>query len=232
MRQGRFDEAQHQLETALVLDPLSKALTNGLAFLFYYSRDYDRARVACRKTLDLDANYFQAVGCHALICLEQRQFEEAMRYFEQARKLTRDNPIALAYYAYACASLNRVPEAREILAGLLERASTAYTAPAYIGLVYAGLGDVDAAFEWLDKACQVRDSTVTFLGVFQAFDPLRTDPRFAKLLERVGLPANMHPEKLSLAGASVGRVPSIFSETAQRRNWSVLDTRPGDDQKA
>lgn len=214
VRQGRFDEAHRQLEIALSLDPLSKALNNGLAFLFYYARDYDRAREACRKTLELDPNYFQAVACHALICLEQRQFGEAMQYLEQARKVTRDSPIALSYYAYVCACLDRAPEAREILALLLKRAETEYIAPAYIGIIYAGLGDSSHAFDWLDKACDVRDSTLTFLGIFQAFDPLRSDPRFASLLKKIGLPSNMHPERLTLAGASVGNAPSIFSETA------------------
>ena len=61
-------------------------------------------------------------------------------------------------------------------------------APFRIAMVHIGLGDTDRAFEWLDKAVEARDWQMAMLNVEPAFDGLRSDPRFAALVERVGLP--------------------------------------------
>ena len=55
-------------------------------------------------------------------------------------------------------------------------------------MVHIGLGDTDRAFEWLQKALEARDWQMALLKVEPAFDGLRSDPRFAALVDRVGLP--------------------------------------------
>ena len=60
--------------------------------------------------------------------------------------------------------------------------------PFRIAMVHIGLGDTDRAFEWLQKALEARDWQMSMLKVEPAFDGLRADPRFAALVERVGLP--------------------------------------------
>ena len=64
-----------------------------------------------------------------------------------------------------------------------------YVSPYYVAEIYTGLGDKDAAIEWLGKALDERSTWVVFLGVDPRFDPLRSDPRFAALLKRLNLPA-------------------------------------------
>ena len=78
-------------------------------------------------------------------------------------------------------------EARGIANELTERWHQRYFPPVEIALVYAGLGDNDQAFHWLDKAYTERDSQLIWVNVEPQFDPLRSDPRFASLVQRVGL---------------------------------------------
>jgi len=58
----------------------------------------------------------------------------------------------------------------------------------FVALVYAGLEDKDQAFLWLEKACEERFNRLAYLKVEALWDPLRSDPRFAELLRRVGIP--------------------------------------------
>ena len=71
---------------------------------------------------------------------------------------------------------------------LQERSKRNYISPTVIAFIYAGLGENDQAFAWLDKAYDTRDALLVFLKAEPLFDGLRSDPRFAGLLQRVGLP--------------------------------------------
>ena len=79
------------------------------------------------------------------------------------------------------------PKRQKILNELLELNKTRYVTPAALVNVYIGLDDKDQAFVWLDKAVQEKSNFVAFLKVFPIVDPLRSDPRYADLLNRVGL---------------------------------------------
>jgi tetratricopeptide (TPR) repeat protein len=78
-------------------------------------------------------------------------------------------------------------EARKILNGLQELPKQHYVSPTAFIMLYTGLGEKDQAFEWLDKACEERDFDLRMLNVDPNLDTLRPDPRFKKVVERVGL---------------------------------------------
>ena len=105
------------------------------------------------------------------------------------RRLTclRRTPGALGILGLAYGLADRKAEAKKILDELLKLNETRYVTPAAFVNVYIGLGDKDKAFEWLEKAYQERSNYVAYLKVFPIADPLRSDPRFADLLRRVGL---------------------------------------------
>jgi hypothetical protein len=75
-----------------------------------------------------------------------------------------------------------------MLDGLREISKPRAPAPVRVALAKIALGETDRAFEWLDKAIEARDWQMALLNVEPAFDPLRSDQRFAALVERVGLP--------------------------------------------
>ena len=75
--------------------------------------------------------------------------------------------------------------ARQTLADLLDRPKQTYISPFDIAIVYAGLGEHDRAFAWLDKAYDERTRPMLGLKVNPRLDPLRSDPRFAVLIRRM-----------------------------------------------
>jgi serine/threonine-protein kinase len=193
MKLERYDEALEQMQVALKLDPLALHLNSGLAYLNYYQRNYDQALEACHKTIELDPNYFEVYGCLGLVRAERSQFDEAIEAFAKARQLSGDHPLSLAFLAYAYALADKRESARDLLGQLLDLSKSVYISPGYIALIYIGLGEFDEAFAWLDRACDARDFLLTFLRILHAFDPLRTDPRFVPLLEKVGLAEKAAP---------------------------------------
>jgi hypothetical protein len=64
-------------------------------------------------------------------------------------------------------------------------------------LAYAGLEDKDQTFTWLERACDERFIRLAYLNIEEFWDPIRSDPRFAKLVRRVGIPpqARLTPSK-------------------------------------
>jgi serine/threonine protein kinase/Tfp pilus assembly protein PilF len=188
MKLGRFEEARHQLDTALEYDPVAPYLNAALAGLYYYQRDYDQALDAARRTLQLDPNHFEVHLILGLTHIQQSNFVAAISAFEKTAELSGGHPLALASLAYAFAMAQRSVDSRALLGQLVQLASQIYVSPGYISVIYVGLGEPDEAFAWLDKASEARDPMLTFLGVAPVFDPLRADSRFDALLARVGLP--------------------------------------------
>ena len=80
------------------------------------------------------------------------------------------------------------PAARKILDRINAVAKGAYVSPYSLARIHVGLGEIDEAFEWLEKTYQERHGILTYLKVEAAFDRLRSDPRFLDLLRRIGLP--------------------------------------------
>jgi tetratricopeptide (TPR) repeat protein len=97
------------------------------------------------------------------------------------------SPGALGMLGLVYGLANKKAEANKILNELLELNKQRYVTPAALVNVYLGLGNKDQAFVWLEKAFEERSNYLAYLKVFPLLDPLRSDPRFAKLVQRVGL---------------------------------------------
>ncbi len=184
---GRFDEAVSNFEKAKELDPSSLPVNTASGVLFYYARQYDRAIKECRKALEIDPGYPRAHEYIGLAYLEKKSFKKALKELEKAEKLTGGKGLFLADIAYAQAVTGNQQEAQETVRGLIERSEKSYV-PAYlIALIFAARGDKNQAFEYLEKAYEERDTGLTFAKVDPRLDPLRDDPRFEALLEKVRL---------------------------------------------
>lgn len=188
LKLGRFAQARRELDTAREYDPVAPYLNSALAYFHYYNKDYDSAIDAARRTLELDPNHFEVQGCLGLTLIAQNNFAAAIAAFEKATELSGGHPLATAFLAYAFAVAGQPANARALLDRLLPIAAQMYISPGYISVIYIGLNEYEEAFNWLDKAAEARDPILTFLGVLHAFAPLRSNPRYAPLLQRVGLP--------------------------------------------
>ena len=188
-RMGRVKEATAEIKQALELDPLSLPFNRDLGDAFYFARQYDQAIEQLRKTQELDPNYTQPQHDLVLIYAQKSMYKEAI---EEANKRLLVNPgdnTALPYLGYAYAKAGRKVEAQKVLDQLNDPSKREFTTAAGRARIYAGLGEKDKAFEWLEKSYEERSLATGFgtIKVDPAYDPLRSDPRCADLLRRMNL---------------------------------------------
>jgi len=185
---GRLDEALDFAERARRVDPVSPDAQMNLGIILYLGRRYDEAVVAINETLDLAPDFGPAHTMLGRIYVAKGMPDRAVDELERAEGLLGRRPDVLTPYAYALARAGRARDARATLDGLWEIAKPRTPAPFRIAMVHIALGETDRAFEWLEKALEARDWQMALLRVEPAFDLLRSDKRFATLVERVGLP--------------------------------------------
>lgn len=117
------------------------------------------------------------------------EYDKALAEYEKAQKLG-DDPRVLMLQARAFSKMGRRGDALKMLDKLKQMSKDRYISPYYFALVYAGLGEKDNAFEWLERAYREREGRMTLIRVDALLNELRADPRFAGLLKRVGLEDN------------------------------------------
>jgi len=118
--------------------------------------------------------------------VQTRAHQEAIAQFKKARDLGSGSSVE-ADLAHAYAVSGQTREARKILKDLISRFERTYVSPFDIAVVCVGLGDHNEAFVWLEKAYDERARLMLSLKVNPQLDPLRSDPRLADLMRRVGV---------------------------------------------
>jgi serine/threonine-protein kinase len=184
---GRFDEALAEIKRAHQLDPLSLVVNIALGDVFYYTRRYDEAIEQYGKTLEIDSNFAFAYSYLGSAYLQKGMYAEAIAKLEKARELSGGEPLIVAWLGYAFALTGEKDKARAMLNELKERSKREYISPYCLAIIYAGLDKKEQAFEYLQKAYEERSSWLLRLKAEPKFDSLRSDQRFADLLQRVGL---------------------------------------------
>ena len=185
---GRDKEALEFAERARGLDPVSPIVRQNLGLTHYFARRYDDAIVQFREALDLDPDFGQAHLMLGRTYVAKGLPHRAVEELERAKGLMGARPDVTTPMAYVLARAGRRVEALATLDELRRIAKPRDPSPFRLAYVHIGLGETDAAFDWLEKSVQARDWQLGMLKVEPAFDSLRSDPRFAGLLERVGLP--------------------------------------------
>jgi len=184
---GRADEALAQFRQALEADPLSLIINADYGWAFYCAHRYPEAVEQLVKTIDMDARFPQSYLWLGLAHQASGQFERSIAAFDEGVRLTNGNPTFVAGRGVSLVAAGRRPEAEAILADFEERAKTQYVPMASMVQMNIALGHIDRAFEWLEKAADYRASFMLPIRVYPFFDPIRSDPRFSRLLETHGL---------------------------------------------
>ena len=184
---GRLDEAIVQIKQAQKLDPLSLIINTVMALRLYHARQYDQAIEQCQKTLEMDSNFAQAHFALGQAYEQKAKYEEAIAELQKATTLSPSSPFLFSALGHAYAVSGQAGEAVKILEKLQKLSRQRYVSPHEMAMIYTGLGETDQAFGWLEKAYVDRSWRLPFLNVEPRFDSLRSDPRFAALVRRVGL---------------------------------------------
>jgi TolB-like protein/DNA-binding winged helix-turn-helix (wHTH) protein/Flp pilus assembly protein TadD len=182
---GRNGEAISEMKKAKDLDPLSLIINADLAELLLIALDYDESIDQSRRTIEMDANFALAHNQLALAYLQKHMFNEAVTELQKAIRLSGSSPTLTANLARVYAAMGRRNEATALLDDLKKNANPGYSRASEIAAVYASLGDNERAMSWLEKGFEERFNPGVLLR--PAFDPLRSDPRFQNLLQRIGL---------------------------------------------
>ena len=186
MWRGRFDEALRESEAARKLDPLSLIIATDQGALFYFSRQYDRSIEQLNGVLEMDPNFPRA---HMVMnaYVEAGRYAEALALLDDWQRRIELGPGKFASLAYIYGRAGQKQKARAALKMLNAESRKQSVDPEPMALANLGAGEKDAALDWLEKAYAQRSNGLTSLKVEPGYDPLRGDPRFQALLQRVGL---------------------------------------------
>jgi tetratricopeptide (TPR) repeat protein len=184
---GEMNRAIAERETARKLDPVSPLLTTALGEAYYQNRQFDLAIQMAQKALELDSTYPVSMINLARAYEQAGQHQPARDLYQKMLGFAPGDPGVLALMAHEYAVSGDAQAARKIEAQLEQMRSQRYVAALYIALIWTGLGDRDRAFQWLDQAYDEDCEYLVYLSTEPAADPLRSDPRFAQLLQKLGL---------------------------------------------
>jgi serine/threonine protein kinase/tetratricopeptide (TPR) repeat protein len=190
---GLNTEALAEVERALALDPLSRQIGVVKGRLLLASRRYDEAIAQLRKTLELDPYFARGHFWLGQAYLAKGSRTEALTELEKAE---RQGQRAEGLLAYTYALLGQRERAHALVRDLTARAEREYASPYLIAVAYIGLGERNHALRWLELATDMRDPATGPANWLNdpLLDPLRSDPRFNRLLTRMGLkPAGVRP---------------------------------------
>jgi serine/threonine protein kinase/Tfp pilus assembly protein PilF len=183
----RIDEAILHMKRAVELDPLSPALQTDLGKILYSAGQRDRAMEQYRKALELNPNYFGAHHNLARLYLAEGRYEEAIAEAEKMSANAPNEGLGRAFLGYTYAVAGKRAEAEKILHELKELSKQRHVNPTEFALIYTGLGDKNRAFEFLQKEYEENKRLQTSINILPEWDSLRSDPRFAELLQRTKL---------------------------------------------
>jgi len=184
---GEMDKAIAEIKRALELDPLSVNHQVHLGLYYLRARQPGQARQQLLKTLEFAADHPWALWLLATTYALDEQYDQSIKILRDALNVAKDYPPVVAALGWSYAMSGDKQNARKILHGLYEKAKKAYVWPFLFAKIHAALGENDVAFEWFEKAYQERDVSLSQLLTDESVDCIRTDPRFDRLLMKIGL---------------------------------------------
>ena len=184
---GRLDEAAAAAQRAVDLEPLSLVGTYAVGLTHYCARRFDRARAYAQRVLEVEPDYPLGLRLLGSSLVAEGRYTDALDPYERLARAAPDNSLYGGWLAHAYGRAGRTKEARDILSRLASRPDARRLAAANIAIGYIGIGDNKTALSWLATAYDEHSQALTYLKIDPVYDPLRADPAFADLLQRVGL---------------------------------------------
>jgi len=189
---GRHNEAVAQIERAHALNPRSVAIMVDRIIITFLARKYDQAIAAGQEGIAIAPD---AGVLHSFVAWPYAMAghdKEAIAEAEAGYRLD-NNSLNESILAFVYAKTGKKAQAEKALVDVREKLKKHYTCSYEVASAYVYLGQIDAAFQLLDKAYEDRSECMPAIGVDPRMDPIRADPRFQKLLGRVDLARYLAP---------------------------------------
>lgn len=184
---GRNVDAIAELVHALEADPLSVEMRSWLVHVLSMLGECDRAVAEALRIIEVDPEHFMAHMALGMAYLCGRRYEESVCAFRKSVELSGGLASMLGWLGLALGLAGKAAEAREVLDRLHAFSSKGYVPPTSFAWTYLGLGQIDEAFVWMDRAVDAPDRMMSPIKSYPFFDPLRDDPRFTALLQKMNL---------------------------------------------
>ncbi len=189
MAMNRTEESMAEVRLAEELDPFAWDRSQCFGWHCLFTKGYDEAIMMARKGVETDPKNAWAHVILGWSYEQKSMLKEAIAEFQAALGEEKDSSLDLAGLAHAYGIAGQKKNAMAILDHLLEMSKNRYV-PAYdIAVAYLGLGEHTLAFDWLSKAYEERSGFLVYIKCDRRFDGMRSDPRYAALLAKVGLPS-------------------------------------------
>jgi TolB-like protein/lipoprotein NlpI len=186
---GRFDRALAEMGRALELEPVAPGVHSCLAEILFHARRYEETVRQCGVTLEMAPGFAGTYGWMGMAHVQSGRVEVGLQTLKEGLQQRPGDPRMEALLGTAQALAGREVEARECLERLHASSAQRYVDPYFLVWPHAALGETDAAFSWLARACDGHSQWVYLLRVDPLLDGLRPEQRFAGLLERMRLTA-------------------------------------------
>jgi serine/threonine-protein kinase len=180
--QGNIKAAEAGLRRSTELDPLSASDCARMAYVHYVKGDYRSAAEHLRQSFELDRDFPEARFYEGLLRFQQQQYDAVI----QGLSLS-ESPLDVGLLAAAHARAGNLSRAEDCIESLQQLAARQYVTPLAEGFAAIGMGNVNLAFQCLDKAINDKTNFVNLLAVEPFFHPLHADRRFARLLKKLNL---------------------------------------------
>jgi eukaryotic-like serine/threonine-protein kinase len=184
---GQHSEAIVEGHTAVELDPGAVSARRALGWQYYYARRWDQARFHLDRAIAMNPNAEETYRVLGHTLAVEGDYGEAERVLREAASMPEAGTYTRATLGYALARAGQVAEARRILAELTSEGATGYVSPVAFATIHVGLGEIDRALDWAERALDERRGWLCYLKVNPLMDPMRGHPRFAALIERMRL---------------------------------------------
>lgn len=183
----RHADGLREMKLARELDPLSPNIGQNLAMMYLLNNDPDSAIREWKKVLELDPDFAPAHANLGLAYLGQKRYDEAIAECQKAVDVSGRTSLFLSSLGHAYAVSGKRAEAVQILKELEDKYTKGESVGQYPARVYAGLGEKDQAFAWLEKDFRNRSGLLSTITWWHFFDSLRSDPRYIDLVRRMNL---------------------------------------------
>ena len=186
---GDLDRAISERKRAVSIEPKSPLLNTALGEAYYQARRFSESIAPNGEALSIDPHYAVAVINTGRAYEQMRMYPQAQQAYQSILAFAPHDPALMALVGHLAAVSGQPAAARGVIAQMQKMSADKdrYVPSLYVALIYIGLGDRNQAFAWLDKAFEEHSEYLVYLPTEPMADPLRDDPRFLALLERVGL---------------------------------------------
>jgi len=184
--QRKFEDALLESHTAQENDPSSVSVRRSLGYCYLYARKFEQARYHLDRAIAMNPTAEESYRILGLILTFQKQFPAAERVLREALDLAPEGgTYTKVTLGYALAAAGDPSYAQQIAAELEEKIKSEYVSPVELAIVYIALGDKEKALDWTSRAVDERRGWAAYLRVHPILDPLRAEPRFDALVQRM-----------------------------------------------